>query len=86
MTLPLRSLSRIGQPCIALACILLLITGCAVRSAPGPRPHPPSEARARELARMGYTVQVGAFSKVENASRLTDALRKQGHPLVLADG
>jgi len=36
------------------------------------------EARKKALARMGYTVQVGAFARVENASRLTEVLRGQG--------
>jgi hypothetical protein len=30
------------------------------------------------LARMGYAIQVGAFSNLENAVRLTDALQKKG--------
>ena len=32
----------------------------------------------RELGRMGYTVQVGAFTRAENAARLAAALRRQG--------
>ncbi len=60
---------------VSLVCLLLLLTGCAAPQVP--YRHPP-EAGARVLARMGYTVQVGAFAKVENASRLTDALCGQG--------
>jgi cell wall-associated NlpC family hydrolase len=30
------------------------------------------------LARMGYTIQAGAFANVNNAARLTETLRKQG--------
>lgn len=37
--------------------------------------HQPQAAAVRK---MGYTVQVGAFSKVENASRLTKRLEAQG--------
>ncbi len=33
---------------------------------------------APELKRMGYTVQVGAFSNVDNAIRLTKSLEKEG--------
>jgi cell wall-associated NlpC family hydrolase len=32
----------------------------------------------KELTRMGYTIQAGAFAKVQNAVRLTDYLCKQG--------
>jgi cell wall-associated NlpC family hydrolase len=32
----------------------------------------------KPLAQMGYTIQVGAFSKVENAARLTELLRGRG--------
>jgi len=55
-----------------LLCILVVVD-C------GPRHiyHPPAK-KAQQLARMGYTIQVGAFSKVENAVRLTDLLRGQG--------
>jgi cell wall-associated NlpC family hydrolase len=56
-------------------CIILILAGCAAKNAP--YRHRP-EAKGKELARMGYTVQVGAFSNVENASRLTESLRKQG--------
>ncbi len=56
-------------------CIILILAGCAARTAP--YRHLP-EAKGRELARMGYTVQVGAFSNVQNASRLTEVLRRQG--------
>ena len=55
--------------------VLILLAGCA-----GPAiPHRAIlEARKKALARMGYTVQVGAFAKAENASRLTEALQNQG--------
>jgi len=32
----------------------------------------------KKLANMGFTIQAGAFSKVENAARMTEALRLQG--------
>ena len=32
----------------------------------------------QELPRMGYTIQVGAFAKVENAARLADRMRERG--------
>ena len=40
------------------------------------RPRPPSTKT--ELARMGYSIQVGAFSNLANAIRLTQSLEQQG--------
>ncbi len=60
---------------IALSLVLLMVAGCAARTPPS-RPSP--EAGNKELARMGYTIQAGAFARVENASRLTDFLLQQG--------
>lgn len=54
---------------------LLVIVSCARH-----RPHtyrPPSKVK-KGLARMGYTIQAGAFANVNNAARLTETLRKQG--------
>ena len=59
---------------LLLVCILLPMAGCTTRTVPsGPFP----EQRAKELARMAYTIQAGAFAKVENAARLTEILRAQ---------
>lgn len=56
-------------------CIFLLMAGCTARQVP----HPPfPEIKAKEVARMGYTIQAGAFAQVENAARLTEILRVQG--------
>ncbi len=66
-----------GQTVHAALCllILLLLAGCAGPSIPH---RAILEARKKALAHMGYTVQVGAFAKAENASRLTEILRRQG--------
>lgn len=67
---------RRGAPAAAL----ILLTACG-RS---PRPVPeaprarPAEHAARPLARLGYTLQAGAFAKVENAARFAAALQAQG--------
>lgn len=61
--------------CVLPASILLLMAGCATRNVAY---RPPPEAKGRELARMAYTIQAGAFAKVENAARLTEVLRAQG--------
>lgn len=55
--------------------ILLILEACSGRSAAPPRNRP--EAPLRGLARMGYTIQVGAFAHVENAARLTESLRQR---------
>jgi cell wall-associated NlpC family hydrolase len=41
---------------------------------------PPARAtiEKKELARMGYTIQTGAFSKAENAARFTEDLKARG--------
>ena len=41
-------------------------------------PAPPHVAPERELPLMGYSIQVGAFSRVENAIRLTAVLEARG--------
>jgi len=64
-----------------------LIFGCAAKSPSAG--HPPAEPAVKkpavktkiekkELARMGYTIQTGAFSKAENAARFTEELRERG--------
>ncbi|MGD8522119.1 MAG: NlpC/P60 family protein [Desulfobacterales bacterium] len=52
---------------------LLLLTGCARDSAVQIEPSP-----QQILAPMGYTIQVGAFSNMNNAVRLTEKLHQQG--------
>ena len=65
-----------GKRIFSLACIFLLLAGCAAGTTP--YRHRPGVKGKEHLARMRYTVQVGAFSKAENASRLTGTLRGQG--------
>lgn len=70
-------------------CLILmgavLAAGCAARS--GDYPHLPEKKtketitapRAKKkLARLGYAIQAGAFTKVENAARLTETLQAGG--------
>jgi len=59
---------------VALFLIILLFPGCAGRRAYTSRP----KVIEKPLARLGYTIQVGAFSDVENAARLTDQLQAWG--------
>jgi cell wall-associated NlpC family hydrolase len=44
---------------------------------PPPEIEEPSPSRSK-LARMGYSIQVGAFSNLDNAIRLTESLERQG--------
>jgi cell wall-associated NlpC family hydrolase len=59
---------------VAIYLIVFLVAGCAGRRAYRPSPKPAE----KQIAHMGYTIQVGAFSNVENAARLTDLLRDRG--------
>lgn len=55
---------------------LLLALGCGAGKV-----IPPGAAPAKRepgLQRMGYTIQVGAFSNIDNAVRLTESLEQQG--------
>jgi len=58
---------------VALFLIILFFAGCA-----GHRVYSGRSKVINPLARLGYTIQVGAFSDVENASRLTDQLQARG--------
>ncbi|OPY90176.1 MAG: Murein DD-endopeptidase MepH precursor [Syntrophus sp. PtaU1.Bin208] len=72
-----RRVAFAGMFCLMI-CVFFL-SACGGRSAapsrPEVRPRPPAE---KKLANLGFTIQAGAFSRVENAARLTDALRLQG--------
>jgi len=55
--------------------VVLLVPGCSSRHVSHDHHYAP--IKGKTLARMGYTIQAGAFSKVENAARLTDYLNRQ---------
>jgi len=59
---------------LSLLCLVLL-AGCAGRVSKPPEKKP-AVSKTRTY-RTGYTVQVGAFTVVENAARLTDSLRRE---------
>ena len=62
---------------LAAAFILALLAGGCGRPAVRP-PAPPPVLGKRVLKNLGYTIQAGAFARVENAVRLTDALQEKG--------
>jgi len=60
--------------CVAL--LLFVWGGCATKP---PTPAKPLPAMpGKEVPRMGYSIQVGAFTNVDKAIRLTESLEKQG--------
>ena len=61
-----------------LAAGLLLITACSRAPRPLPERQPLAAPSAKALPRLGYTLQAGAFAKVENAARFSEALQAQG--------
>ena len=52
-----------------------MLLGCGARTTEPERPPISTQPR---LQRMGYTIQVGAFSNIDNAVRLTASLEQQG--------
>lgn len=59
--------------------VSFLIVSCHGKTThrkPAPPPYCPPFSRSLEL--MGYTIQAGAFAKVENAVRLTEELKNHG--------
>jgi cell wall-associated NlpC family hydrolase len=59
-----------------LGSALVLFAGCS--RAPRPLPERASTTPARALPHLGYTLQAGAFAKVENAARFAESLQTQG--------
>lgn len=65
------------SPILVALCVIIVAGGCGGRApvSYGPRP----AVQEKRLARMGYSIQVGAFSHLDNAARLTALL--EGHGL-----
>lgn len=69
-----------GRHAIAVLVLFMGFAGCR-----GPAPRPRAQrlhpvASAAPLQRFGYTIQAGAFAKVENAARLAARLQAEGLP------
>ena len=61
--------------------LTFLAGGCggpAVRHAPPFHPPPAKAVERKELPRLAYTIQAGAFASAENAARLTRSLQQKG--------
>jgi len=61
---------------LLLLLILLVFAGCARRETPSEPIRP--AGKGPMPAKMGVTIQAGAFSKAENAARLTGRLNREG--------
>lgn len=59
---------------VAFLLVIFFIAGCAERRVYKPQPR----VVAKQLRHLGFTIQVGAFSHIENAARLTDQLKDRG--------
>jgi len=62
----------------ALAAALLLVLGCARPPRPLPERPVARPLGQKTLPRLGFTLQAGAFAKVENAARFSQSLQAQG--------
>jgi cell wall-associated NlpC family hydrolase len=60
---------------LIISTLLLLVVGCG---GPSIRPDTPSAAKKPYLPRMRFSIQVGAFSNIDNAVRLTASLQQRG--------
>ena len=60
------------KPVVVCLLVLILALGCGKRLSVAP------ETPSKGLAAMGYTVQVGAFSNLSNAVRLSKTLEERG--------
>jgi cell wall-associated NlpC family hydrolase len=66
---------RLGPPLVAG---LLLATACSRPPRPVPTRPVAQPAVVKALPRLGYTLQAGAFAKVENAARFSETLQAHG--------
>ena len=71
-------LARITHRGLPIMASVLLAAACAGKGVVEAPSIPPPEKPKKELAPMGYSIQVGAFLNVDNAVRLTESLEKQG--------
>ncbi len=64
---------------VVIFIVVEVLAGCRGAVAPAKKPSVPRvKAMKKEPRKMGYTIQTGAFVKVENAVNLMNSLREQG--------
>lgn len=69
-------ITKVKKTGYLICAVAMLMAGCEAKHV---RPIQPDARFARkQLTRMGYTIQVGAFSNVENAARMVELLREKG--------
>jgi cell wall-associated NlpC family hydrolase len=61
---------------VGILLVFFLLSACGGKAAKPVETGRP--AKKTRLAKIGYTIQVGAFAQVENAARLTESLRREG--------
>jgi gamma-D-glutamyl-L-lysine dipeptidyl-peptidase len=61
---------------VGILLVFSLLSACGGKAAKPVETGRP--AKKTRLAKIGYTIQVGAFAQVENAARLTESLRREG--------
>jgi cell wall-associated NlpC family hydrolase len=66
------------RPALALTAAMLLLAACTRSPRPVLRRPVDTPSITRALPRLGYTLQAGAFAKVENAARFSESLQAQG--------
>lgn len=62
-----------GTVILLVLCLVMALSACSVRR-PAPAPPAPPARVVEKIAPMGFTIQAGAFSNVDNAARLTEYL------------
>jgi cell wall-associated NlpC family hydrolase len=70
------AMSRSIRSIIVLWAVSCIAISCATQSVQVQTPS--TAASKKSLALMGYTIQAGAFAKVENAARFTELLQQKG--------
>ena len=64
---------------IVIICgVIIALTGCGATPEEPDHPIPAPEPYPKTLKQLGWTIQAGAFSNVDNAVRFTDKLKRQG--------
>ncbi len=66
------------QKFILFLFIVIQLGGCGTKTYPPTTDYKSPETITSKVNKLGYTIQVGAFSNIDNAARLTKKLKKSG--------